>query len=166
MNLIPKEGEDRRRYCPDRDFAHAFVPLAYYAAQGLDQERWESYFADYLLDHGVTEEQLGQGALCLLQYHQHLCDPQFANAQEALAATGWDDLPEAVHFVVWAKMGQILTRWYFEALRETTPFGQPPGINAEYWMTQARASSQHMMRRYRRRRRWKWLRSLIRLRRS
>jgi hypothetical protein len=129
LQARPK-GTNDPFYAPHRDVAYLFPHLCAAAMRGLDAGNWEPWYKDWLDHHGLTEDDLGDGAAKLARFTN--CAAAFAEHQMApqvLEYVGYFDLPKPVQFVIYAKLGQMLMGAYFRGIREVTHEGEAPPLD-------------------------------------
>lgn len=129
LQARPK-GTNDPFYGPHRDVAYMFPHLALAAMKGLDTGNWQPWYDTWLKLHGITEEQLGEGARRLALFCNSCTEEvDDQSAEHVLERVGFFDLPDPVQFVIQAKLGQLLLGAFFMSIREVTHLGEAPPMD-------------------------------------
>jgi hypothetical protein len=129
MSIRPKGsiGPDQSLFHnPQRDLAYA-GPQYFASAINLllDAERREGWMTEYLRHHKITDSELGEALQSFRRYFNEVKDPANKIIDEAMAKSGVMELREPVRFIVWVRLGQVLTGMMFPYIRQTVGIDKP-----------------------------------------
>lgn len=132
LQLQPRGGPGTYFYSPSRDIAHNtpfYIGRAIYCLEEVHREDW---FADYLADKGVTDDDLAKVAVACAEYVKITeRDLAIDNPHDALKKAGFFDLSEPCRIILMAKLGQLFLTGFFLGRRESMsalydqPFSTP-----------------------------------------
>lgn len=125
--LRPRDATDDRLYNPDTDLPWCYAGLAAVALEALQLPRWEPWFANLLIEKGITEAELLEGAArfaCAIK--DMAADPELRTPGAAFSKHGVFSLKDEIQLVINARIGQVLTAAYFKGVRLITFPGEEP----------------------------------------
>jgi hypothetical protein len=115
---------DQRLYNVNRDVAHNFDAIIKAVATALEEARWDT-LTGYAREKGVTDDDLGQGCACLINFVLGQLDKKESMAC-ALSRSGWLDLKPEVRVIIMAYMGKVVLGMNWAGVHETTLGGDGP----------------------------------------
>jgi hypothetical protein len=123
--MIRGSEGDSRFYSPNRDVAYCYVQMVTKALQHLDvEDTWAAWVGDYLRHTGTTVDDIGETAKCLADgIADFIGDLSIESPNDALEKSGFLASNPAAQLVICAKIGQMFTGMYFNAIRDVTPMG-------------------------------------------
>ncbi len=122
---IPKAGE--MPYSPQRDFAYLFPALMNEVMHSLRRENWMDYYAGWLTELGVTEDELADAANRLAAATtQFIGNPNIKGPDDAYAAVGLFDVSSPARIMLFERLGESMAAGFFIALRDVTMEGEEP----------------------------------------
>jgi hypothetical protein len=130
MNI--KGHIDVRRYNPSRDIAYAWPNLMQAALVAFDKETDEPITGCLIETFNVSDTDIGELVGRYAKYFQACLnqgDKNFKNPEEALASTGFFELPPSHQAVILARMGQIITGAFFYAIKDVYVDTDEPPFN-------------------------------------
>jgi len=132
MAINIKGHTDVRRYNPSRDLAYAWPNLVQSALMAYEKETDEPITQCLIKTFGVSDHDIGELAYRYSNYFKECLnqgDKNFKNPEEALAASGFFDLPPSHQAVILVRMGQVITGAFFYAMRDVHVDSDDPPIN-------------------------------------
>lgn len=109
-------------YAPFRDIANNFVGLVRLAINQLDENHY--LVQKYLVDNGITEDQLGEAAKCVAEWINQCMNVKCETPGAALDNSGFMNLPVPVQLVITAKIGEIVMSFYWSVIRDALMAGE------------------------------------------
>ena len=132
MGMNIKGHIDTRRYNPSRDIAYAWPNLVQCALDGYSRELKEPITELMLKEFHVTDRDLGELAARYANYFKECLaqgDKNHKTPEDALAASGFFDLPSAHQAVLLVRLGQVITGAFFYAIRDVHVDTNEPPFN-------------------------------------
>ena len=131
--MIRGSEGDSRFYSPNRDVAYCYVQMVTKALQQLDSEdTWAAWVGDYLRYTDTTVEDIGVSAQALADgIADFIGDLAIESPKDALEKSGFLSSNPAAQLVICAKIGQMFTGMYFNAIRDVTPMGGEPPVQKD-----------------------------------
>lgn len=145
MGMNIRGHVDTRRYNPSRDIAYAWPNLMKGALTAFDKEVDEPVTACLIRTFNIDDHSIGELVARYAKYFQACLeqgDKDFKTPEQALASTGFFDLPPSHQAVILSRLGQIITGAFFYAIREVhvdddKPFNDAAVIEAGFKAKQA-----------------------------
>jgi hypothetical protein len=131
---IRRSGTNDVFYNPERDLAYIHTWIVRTALDNLEPSRWQEWFAGIFRSANLTEEQLGQAAQAYGKYLQSILDQDVKVPLQAFEKAGWNEVAPAARAALLMKIGQVVTVFFFTALRQVTPMGGQPPTDIEMAM--------------------------------
>lgn len=118
---------DPRLYNVNRDVAHNFGDVAREVAGRLEDNRWP-VVGEILTKYNVTEDQLGLACEAFCKFVASSVDVPKERMNEALARSGWFNVPEVAQVAYMAYLGTVMTGYFYAGVRESTIQGAGPAL--------------------------------------
>lgn len=138
LNIRPHGKHEAEPYNPNRDIAYCVPSLITAAVWGLRKENWEPWIKPYIDQSHVTEADIAAAiekyALALRAMRM---DARISTPKEALEQSGFLACPPAAVVVVMAKIGQIMTGAFFNAIKDVTYIGDGSRKDIEQMVEEA-----------------------------
>ncbi len=121
----PKGDPNAPMYSPQRDVANIFTPMLREVFRGLDAENWTPFFKAWFEREGITQEQLGESVAVFMEAHRlFIRDREVNSPADAFVKAGAGNLPDAVKYALFCRLGEVISGGFFVALRDVTMQGQ------------------------------------------
>ncbi len=131
--LRPKGDPSAAPYAPQRDIANIYTPMLREVFAGLDEKNWTPFFKAWFDREGITEDQLAKAVMVFSEAHSlFIRDREVETPADAFDAAGASaDLPDAVKYALFCRLGEVLTGGFFVALRDVTMQGYPSPVQSD-----------------------------------
>lgn len=112
-------ADDERFYDPNRDLAHCYDQVLMEVAKRLEAGTW-SPLSEYLEQHGIDQDQLGEACRAYCDFIVHTTDDQRETLEAVLKRVGWFEIPEPAQVAYVAYIGLVITGMFFKGRRDAT----------------------------------------------
>jgi hypothetical protein len=123
---LPGPEGSKIRTNPSRDIVYFWPDILERAKEGLFKKNWEPWYASYLKEKKVDEEELLE---CHAALVTALCAtnlPELDHPYKGLQASGFFQCNPAAQLVVMAKVGQIGSMAFWAGIRSALPKDEMP----------------------------------------
>jgi hypothetical protein len=138
LNIRPNGKPEAEPYNPNRDIAFCAPSILKAAIWGLRKANWEPWVTPYLEYSHCTEAALADAVVKFAYALRAMrVDHRVTSPKEALELSGFLATPAAAQFVIMAKVGQVMTGAFFNAIRDVTYIGDGSRKDIEQMVEEA-----------------------------
>jgi hypothetical protein len=111
---------------PERCVERFYPRVIEVAMQGIQEKNWEPWFATYLAEKGITEQQLCETLKAYAAFVDLSLDPEITSVRGALTESKFLECPVPAQLVVLAKVGQLCAGTFWVGVRNSVEVGVVP----------------------------------------